>query len=93
MDTDRESEDADLSLSPDSRLISHRKGGKMRTNLDSKSPKRGSKVGRGRGKVSIEEMIQKQETASQIHNENERYRWVVETDFCTNINIELSILS
>ncbi len=82
MDTDRESEtilDADLSLSPDSRLISHKKGGKMRTNLDSKSPKR------GRGKVSIEEMIQKQETASQIHNENERYRWVVETDFCTGI--------
>ncbi|XP_064396089.1 uncharacterized protein LOC135343066 isoform X1 [Halichondria panicea] len=72
IETDGESEEPGLPLSPDSHLISHKKGGKMRANLDSKE--RGRKGGHGKAKVSIEEMIQKQETASQIHNENERYR-------------------
>ncbi len=72
IETYGENEEPGLPLSPDSHLISHKKGGKMRANLDSKE--RGRKGGHGKGKVSIEEMIQKQETASQIHNENERYR-------------------
>ena len=38
------------------------------------SAKSRKRSGRTKGKISIEEIIQRQEAASQIHNENERYR-------------------
>lgn len=78
MDTEESSLATGHLLSPNYPMASRKKGDKMKSLSKSQQSKR--PPGRGkrgnRGKVSIEEMIKRQETASQVHNEHERVRWV-----------------